>query len=450
MVASNKPPLGDPVHRSQGLISRSTYNPYYSEYILISNIPPRYRNANEHQILMDEIVSLTTQAQLTIDTQDLEKNISKNNFLCLFTLQNGCAIVKLKDRTWIGHGGVDRLHYHATKKMDRSDKTERTWKGAILCLPLGYEQWVPTSTTVLLTGTGTYRVAENEAAMNILSIYLNDKKLGPFIIYMNLYPHKTRAGNKSEQVFTVITKKDLSLSIQKKDLILTPIHAQASEGVILDTMGMLFQIYTEPNTFMAGTPSKELFAARNHLCIDGFDIEHSKRKILDTLLTRMEPEQFRYLYMTKGEKKSTFTICLADGITTNLITDDLFAGMEAPGIPIIMRPYGTLPGRGDVEWYKFTNEPTNSNQWKTPTPGKTNTGRGTIPPSRISVNSSSISSKADNKTNTPHSYVDGFTTVHRRRNLDTYSEVLTQSQTSLDGSSITSAAGGLNSASSNE
>jgi hypothetical protein len=164
----------------------------------------------------------------------------------------------------------------------------------------------------------------------------------------------------------------------------------------------------------------------------------------------MEPEHFRYLYLTKGEKKSTFTICLAEGVTTNLITEDLFAGMEAAGYPIVMKPYGTLPGRNDVEWYKFSKDTINNNQWKTPTPGKTNTGRGTIPPSKISVNSSSISSKADNKTNTPHSYADGFTTVHRRRNLDTYSEVLTQSQTSIDGSSITSAAGGSNSASSNE
>jgi hypothetical protein len=101
------------------------------------------------------------------------------------------------------------------------DKDKRqTWKAAILCLPLGYESWVPTSTTILLIGTSTYRIAENEADINILSLYLNDKKLGPFIIYMNLYPHRTRAGNKSEQVFTVITKREYTLSIQKKDLIL--------------------------------------------------------------------------------------------------------------------------------------------------------------------------------------------------------------------------------------
>jgi hypothetical protein len=83
-----------------------------------------------------------------------------------------------------------------------------------------------------------------------------------------------------------------------------------------------------------------------------------------------------------------------------------------------------------------------------PTPGKTNTGRGTIPPSRISVNSTNFSSRAGNTTS--HSFADGYTTVHRRRNSDTYSDVLTQSQTSIDGSSITSTAGGSNSASSNE
>jgi hypothetical protein len=77
LAASNKPPLGDSSYRSQSLISRSTYNPYYREYILMSNVPPRYRNANDHKSLMEEIVSLTTQAHLEIDIQDLEKNIKE-------------------------------------------------------------------------------------------------------------------------------------------------------------------------------------------------------------------------------------------------------------------------------------------------------------------------------------------------------------------------------------
>jgi hypothetical protein len=45
---------------------------------------------------------------------------------------------------------------------------------------------------------------------------------------------------------------------------------------------------------------------------------------------------------------------------------------------------------------------------------------------------------------------DGFQTVHRKRTTDSYSDVLTQSQPSMEGSSLTSAAGGLNSASLNE
>jgi hypothetical protein len=236
--------------------------------------------------------------------------------------------------------------------------------------------------------------------------------------------------------------------MQKKELIFTPIHAQATEGVVIDTNGMLFQLYTEPNAFIAGTPSNELFAQRDHVCIDGFDTEHSKRRILDRLLTRMDPEHFRYLYMNKGEKKSTFTVCLAEGVTANLISEDLFEGMEAVGYPIVTKPYGTLPDRNDVEWYKASKEANNPYQFKTPTPGKTNTGRGTIPPSRISVNSTNSSNRAGNTTS--HSFADGYTTVHRRRNSDTYSDVLTQSQTSIDGSSITSTAGGSNSASSNE
>jgi hypothetical protein len=47
-----------------------------------------------------------------------------------------------------------------------------------------------------------------------------------------------------------------------------------------------------------------------------------------------------------------------------------------------------------------------------------------------------------------HSYADRFTVVHRT--TDTYSDIFAQSQPSLDGSSLTSAAGGLNSASLNE
>jgi hypothetical protein len=44
----------------------------------------------------------------------------------------------------------------------------------------------------------------------------------------------------------------------------------------------------------------------------------------------------------------------------------------------------------------------------------------------------------------------GFTTVHRKRTTDSYSDVLTQLQPSMEGSSLTSAVGGLNSASLNE
>jgi hypothetical protein len=437
LVASSKAPLGDTIFRSQPLISKSSPLGFFSEYVLISNIPPKYKNTNEHKALQEEIISLMKQTPLAIDTADLDTKIARTNFLCQFNLTNGCALVKLKNRTWIGHDGDDMLYYHITKRFENRP----TWKASIQCVPEGYEAWIPRAAPVLFTGTGTYRAAENEAAMNILRQYINELKIGPFLIFMNMHTRKANNSNKSEQVFIVITSRDYSSASSRKEIILNRIQPQASEGVILDTQGMLFQVYTEASAFNLGIPSDELFAVRNHVCIDGFDLQHTKRKILDKILTRMEPEQFRYIYMSKSKEKSTFGLCLAEGANTNYITEDLFAGMEAEGYQIAAKPYSMLPGKSEVEWYRYARDTIAS--WRQ-TPGKTNAGRGSGQAHSYTTPTSST------KTGTPHSFVDGFQTVHRKRTTDSYSDVLTQSQPSMEGSSLTSAAGGLNSASLNE
>jgi hypothetical protein len=334
-------------------------------------------------------------------------------------------------------------YYQQTKRLEPAGRP--TWKASIQCIPEGYETWIPRGTPILFTGTGTYRTAENEAAMNILRQYLNDRKIGPFLIYMCMHTRKTIAGNKSEQVFIAITERDNSTGNKKKDIILKPIQAQANEGVILDTQGMLFQLYTEPGTFNMGIPSDELFSTRNHICIDGFDTQHTKRRILDQILTRMEPEHLRYIYTSKSKDKTTFSVCLAEGITTNYITEELFAGMEAVGYSIAAKAYGMLPGRSDVEWLRYIRE---SATWSTPTPGKTNAGRGAAHPLRNA--NTPVSTMKPSTSSTPHTQDDGFRLAHRKRTTETYSDILTQSQPSLDGSSLTSAAGGLNSASLNE
>jgi hypothetical protein len=122
---------------------------------------------------------------------------------------------------------------------------------------------------------------------------------------------------------------------------------------------MLFQLYTEPGTFNTGIPSDELFSTRNHICIDGFDTQHTKRRILDQILTRMEPEHLRCIYTSKTKDKTTFSVCLAEGITTNFINEE--------GYTIAAKAYGMLPGRSDVEWYRYIRE---SATWSPPTPEK--------------------------------------------------------------------------------
>jgi hypothetical protein len=123
LVASSKAPLGDTIFRSQPLISKSSPVRFYSEYVLISNIPPKYKNTNEHKTLQEEIISLMKQTPLAIDSLDLDAKIAKTNFLCQFNLTNGCALVKLKNHTWIGHDGDDHmLYYFITKRFDSRKK----------------------------------------------------------------------------------------------------------------------------------------------------------------------------------------------------------------------------------------------------------------------------------------------------------------------------------------
>jgi hypothetical protein len=161
----------------------------------------------------------------------------------------------------------------------------------------------------------------------------------------------------------------------------------------------------------------------------------------------MEPEHLRYIYTSKTKDKTTFSVCLAEGITTNFINEDLFAGMEAVGYTIAAKAYGMLPGKSDVEWYRFIRE---SATWSTPTPGKTNAGRGAAHPLRNAFTPISTLKPSTSSSSTRSLDEDGFQLAHRKRTTETYSDILTQSQPSLDGSSLTSAAGGLNSASLNE
>lgn len=351
-------PQVDLMLQSQHLVRESTEAVFECEYVLITNVPIRYKDTKDILNLTEELTTIVEGADLTVDLEDLQDRVSQKNFLFLTAFgTSGCAIVKLSNRVQVGLGDCSQKNviysFDVKARNVNTSSYVQGWKAYLTCLKMGTESWVRTPSILCVTGSGAYRQAEQEAGRIILSAALKDQDIGETLVFPVQYQHKiSQSDYKTDPIFVVVMQ-DIPKEESKTSILCRMLSIGSwNEGSILKIHGWAFQLHIDIGKFSTADPDLDtLLARKRHITLDGFIPLIPRQLVLALVVLYVDPKVIEYIYMRNSKRKSAFIMSVTDEYVSP-DWDKVFLSKHLVNV-LATSDDELRPGLKDVQWYKF-------------------------------------------------------------------------------------------------
>jgi hypothetical protein len=247
------------------------------------------------------------------------------------------------------------------------DKTKRpinrylaTWKPYFTCLREGVEDWLPTSTLLLCTGTGAYKQAEQEAGRITLANAIKSLSIGEYCVFTNLLQHNVQKSQKSEPIFIIMIKerlKEAERLAKLGELIGKPSWHEGSTVLIKHWS---FQIFSSIIMIKNIKPNVD-FHSRvvRHICLSGIQTDLTRQQALAYVTNIVEPKHIAYIYVRKTKQSQSFILALMEESPdyAETVWDGAFPIESLVASELTVVILSSLPSRDGIEWYKHHKPP---------------------------------------------------------------------------------------------